>query len=101
MWWAVDFLASEYGWSITDILERVYLDQLVKLIKQSNLRKIREWRMQLSIVSNPHVKDPKNIFRLLDREETRIMGPAGPEFDQVGFEALKNQLSRSQRIIVK
>lgn len=54
--------------------------------------------MQAAIVQNPHVRDPKELWRILDAEE----GIPDDEFDAVGLERLKNKLrSSSAKIIVK
>lgn len=94
-------MAHEYGWAKDQILERVYLDELYKLIEQARIRKVREWKMQLAIASNPHVKDPKNLYRLLDAEERRDRKPTPAIFDNQGFELLKQRMSDNPRIIVK
>ena len=90
-------MASEYGWAFTEILEKVYFDDLFHLTKEINSRKIREYKMQAAIVQNPHVKDPKHLWRILDAEE----GVPDDEFDTIGFERLKNQLRSSGKFIVK
>lgn len=97
----MDHLASEYGWWIDDILEKVYVDQLICLIAKANLRKIANWRMQLAITTNPHVKNPKQLFAILDNEERKITGPAQTELDPGGFEALKQRLKQNPRFVVK
>lgn len=101
MWWAVDYLASEYGWSFNDILTQVYFDDLIYLTEKANIRRIREWKMQLAITTNPHIKNPKQLFIILEQQESQMLGTAGAEFDGAGFEVLKNQLTRNPRFIVK
>jgi hypothetical protein len=97
----VDFLAHEYGWAKNHILENVYLDELYKLLEQARIRKVREWKMQLAIASNPHVKDPKTLYRMLDEEERRNRKLEPVKFDAGAFEVLKQRISDNPRIIVK
>lgn len=96
-------LGSEYGWSLYDILNHVYYDDLVKLAQLSNVRRLREWSMQLSIVTNPHTKQPKHLFKLLEQEERKILGTSvrPAVMDIAGFEILKNQLSNNPRFVIK
>jgi hypothetical protein len=86
---------------LDDILNRLYFDQLVNLIEQANVRKISDWKMQLAIAHNPHVKKPKDLFLILDREQKRHEAPASEVLDKSGFDRFKAQLGRSNKIIVK
>jgi len=90
-------LGSEYGWAFTEILERVYFDDLFYLMKEINKRKLREYKMQAALIQNPHTKDPKELWRIFEAEE----GIKNEEFDAVGFERLKNKLRSSSKFIVK
>ena len=102
MWWAVDLLASNYGWSKQDILNDVYLDELYYLSKLINQRKITDYKMQLAIVTNPHIKDPKTLWRLLEEQEKQLIGAdyIDEEFDAVGFEQFKQSLQAGGASIV-
>jgi hypothetical protein len=84
-----------------DILNHVYLDDIEPLLKKARLRKLQEWRMQLSIVSNPHVKDPKKLFAIIAKEERQLLGTVDADFDAKGFDRLKNQLSNNPRFVIK
>jgi hypothetical protein len=99
LWWVVDTLASEYGWAKSAILNDVYIDELPPLLRQISGRHIRDYKMQLAIIQNPHTKDPKHLWRILQQSEPRK--PTEDVFDASGFERLKAQMSQSPRIIVK
>jgi len=95
-------LASEYGWPIDDILTKVYLDDLFFLTRYINKRHIVDYRMALAIAQNPHVKNPKELWKILEQQERELSGSdRREEFDAVGFELLKSQLRRNDRFIVK
>lgn len=98
----MDLLASEYGWAKREILNEVYIDELVDLIKWINRRKLQDIKLQMSIIQNPHVKDPKILWKTIEEQE-RLLGnsPKVEEFDTTGFENLKTLMSRNPRIIVK
>ncbi len=103
LWWAVDLLASEYGWSKREILEDVYVDELVDLVVWINRRKLQETKMQMSIIQNPHVKDPSQLWKNIEAQERALSSVPDkmPEFDEAGFELLKTQLSNNPNFIVK
>jgi hypothetical protein len=86
-----------------DILNHVYYDDLVYLTEKANVRKLRDYRMQLSITTNPHVKNPKELFKILEQEERRITGAPqlNATMDTAGFEQLKNRLSQNPRFVIK
>ena len=54
--------------------------------------------MQAAIAQNPHNKDPKQLWKILDEEDGTSNDD---EFDSVGFERLKNKLRSSGNFIVK
>jgi len=93
-------LGSEYGWSKHDILCDVYFDELYWLTRQIERRKLTEYRMQLAIVQNPHVKDPKELWRVLNSQDASQITRT-EKFDDVGFEVLKSRLRASPRFVVK
>lgn len=94
-------MAHEYGWAKQEIFEGVYFDELFYLIEQARVRKINDWKMQLAIISNPHVKDPKLLYRMLDHEARRQHNPETAVFDANAFDRLKQRVSEGGRIIVK
>lgn len=98
LWWAVDLLASEYGWAKDAITQGVYLDELYFLIDQINKRKISEYKMQLAIAQNPHVKDPKALWEILNRQTRKL---PSSKLDVSGMELLKSKLRQSPSIDVK
>lgn len=92
-------MASEYGWAKRAILDDVYIDELPYLLKEISRRHIRDYKMQLAIIQNPHTKDPKHLWRVLQQSEPRTLSEA--KFDASGFERLKMEMSKNPRIIVK
>lgn len=103
LWWAVDLLASEYGWSKREILEDTYIDELVDLVTWINKRKIQKIKLDMSIAQNPHVKDPSKLWKNIEAQE-RSLTPdelRPDEFDEAGFEVLKSRLSGNPNFIVK
>lgn len=92
-------MASEYGWAKTEIDEYIYLDDLIRLSKEINRRKIQEHKTQLAIVQNPHVKNPKKLWDVLSCfDNTKSVSDS---FDSVGFELLKNKLKQNPRFKIK
>lgn len=78
----------------------MYVPELVQLTKEINKRKLREWKMELAIVQNPHVKDPKKLWQDLnnaDPDEKK----RSEVFDVAGFEKLKQQLRKNPRMVIK
>lgn len=90
-------LASEYGWSLDDILEHVYLDQLAHLVPIIERRKLDEHRIMLALITNPHTKDPKALWRMLEPPRD----PLSEKLDKTSFNILKSRLSQDSSIIVK
>ena len=102
MWWAVDLLASEYGWAKTEILENVYIDELFFLMQKINIRKVGDYKMQLAIIQNPHVKNHTQLWKVLEQQEKELKHqPVKEEFDPKEFNRLKSALSNNPKFIVK
>lgn len=101
MFWAVDILAHEYGWSKNEILNNVYLDELFELVKKINKRKLSEYQIQLAIVQNPFVKNPKELWETIKREATNYDTETEPVYDKTGLELLKMKLSNGSKIVIK
>lgn len=93
-------LASEYGWSKHDIFYDVYFDELYFLLQKIEKRKLIEYRMQLAITQNPHIKEPEKLWNVLNAPD-RTERARSKEFDEKGFEALKSRLSSNPRFVVK
>jgi hypothetical protein len=90
-------LASEYGWSKRDILENVYFDELVKLIKVIRKRKNEENKTWLALIQNPHTKKPEELWRILDSINK---SPLDEKMDKQGLERLKMAMGGSKNIKV-
>lgn len=58
--------------------------------------------MALAITTNPHTKDPKPLWSMLERQERQNEGKSyiDAEFDAQGFEAFKAKLKRQGSAIV-
>lgn len=58
--------------------------------------------MQLAISTNPHTKDPKSLWSMLERQERENEGKGylDAEFDKQGFEVFKQKLKRQGGAIV-
>ena len=54
--------------------------------------------MQLAIVQNPHVKDPKLLWETLEAFDKK---PEDEKLDKRGFEMLKQKLRNSSHVMVK
>jgi len=93
-------LASEYGWGFNEILETVYFDDLPHLLEKINDRKLLEHKMQLAIVQNPHVKDPKQLWKSLDLMQNKKTKQEA-KFDALGMERLKDVMKQNPRIMIK
>lgn len=100
LWWAVDLLASEYGWAKREILEHVYLDELYAMVPKINRRKLADYKMEMAIVQNPHVKNPKELWAMLDQQEKQFE-PQDDKFDPAGFDRFKNALRKNPKFNVK
>lgn len=93
-------MASSYGWAKKDIDENLYFDELYELVLQINKRKVSDWKMQLAITQNPHVKNPKELWEILNSHD-RLTNPADDKLDKAGMALLKDKLRSSKRIMVK
>lgn len=97
-------MGSEYGWAKQDILNDVYLDELYYLTRTINMRKLNENRMKLAIATNPHIKNPRQLWKTFDEQERQLSGKSylDAEFDAVGFERFKQTLkARGGALMVK
>jgi len=83
-------------------MENVYLDELFIFTRLINRRKINDYKMALAIATNPHTKDPKNLWGVLERQERLNEGKEylDAEFDAAGFAAFKQTLQRHGSAIV-
>lgn len=58
--------------------------------------------MQLAIVQNPHAKEPKQLWEILEEAEPAKKKPnVEPKFDAAGFERLKAALGENPRFEIK
>jgi hypothetical protein len=96
-------LGHEYGWAKREILEDVYFDELYYLLRKINKRKLQDYKMRLAIAENPHKKDNKALWSILNSEEDKLEygGSKDETFDAAGLEILKARMRNNPRIIVK
>ena len=87
-------MASEYGWSKSDILEHTYIDELVHLLDKIKARHVTNYQMQLAIVQNPHTKNPKELWQTLDQS---VRKPIDEKPDKEGLMRLKHRLASGSR----
>lgn len=83
-------MASEYGWAKRDILEQTYIDELILLVRAIKIRKISDYQMQLAIAQNPHVKNPKELWQILEQGTRK---PIDEKPDKKGLENLKRRMA--------
>jgi len=91
-------LGSEYGWTKDYVFYNVYFDELFELANLINNRKRDEYRVLLAIAQNPHTKDPKQLWQILESDEER---KRSLEFDEKGFDAFKAAMSQTGKFVVK
>lgn len=85
-------MASNYGWSKKDILEQIYPDEAVKLAKLIQERQSQNYLALLAIAHNPHSKNPKKLWRIL--EKGMIDKKLDNQLDIKGLERLKKKLNK-------
>lgn len=74
------------------------MDELVVFVAKIRERQVKNYMMELSIISNPHSKEPRELWRML---EAQIKKPLDDKLDKAGMERLKQRLSDSGKIVVK
>lgn len=95
-------LASQYGWSKREIWFETYPDELFELADKIKSRKISDLKMQLAIVQNPHTKEPKELWQILEgAEPIKEKLQTEPKFDAAGFERLKAVMGENPRFEIK
>lgn len=75
------------------------MPELFTLIEKINIRHAQEYKMQILIAQNPHSRKPEELWKSLEKLEKNT--PEEPQFDETGFEILKQRMSQNPRIIVK
>lgn len=58
-------------------------------------------KMQLALISNPHTKEPKKLWNILDEQIQPEPSLRSDKLDKTAFMKLKEQLSSSRAIKVK
>jgi hypothetical protein len=64
---------------------------------------LSNFKTQLAIVSNPHTKNPKQLWDILNKPDEEQMSIEEYAFDSAGFENLKHAIGGTSgtRIVVK
>ena len=75
------------------------MEELVYLSGNIKARRLQEIKVQLMIVQNPHVKNPKELWDILEKSEGKKR--KSEQFDNVGFDRLKGVLDNRSRLTVK
>ena len=83
------------------ILEETYPDDLFFLNKKIEKRQIADYKMQLSIAHNPHMKEQKELWDILNKADGVSRDRLEEKLDKTAFARLKQQLSTSNAIKVK
>jgi hypothetical protein len=95
-------LAGEYHWSKTEILDHVYIDEIEQYQKFITQRKIDGYMMELAIVHNPHVKNPKELFSQLKRSyPTDLKHIEEETLDKTSFANFTSMMQKSGGLEVK
>ncbi len=74
--------------------------ELVPIIQKINKRKVDEYKMQIAIVQNPHVKNPGELWKKIEAMRP-VEEKKSDKLDVVGFENFKRTLASNPRFIVK
>lgn len=101
MWWAIDLLASEYGWAKGDILNDVYVDELFYLSQKINKRKLNDYKLWTAIIQSPHLKDSRRIWDTFKSMEGELQIDEPAKLDVTGMEAAKLIMRKNPRFVVK
>lgn len=96
-------MASEYGWSLRDILYKTYPEDFFLLQRQIKMRKVDEYLMETSIIANPHKNedDAKEFIEGLMKQRRWYRGdPAeDAELDVAAFDKLRNDIQKHSIMI--
>ena len=74
------------------------MDELVIFVAKIRERQVKNYMMDLAIISNPHSKEPKDLWRML---EAQVKKPVEEKLDKQGMELLKQRLGASKKFVVK
>ena len=74
------------------------MDELVVFVAKIRERQVKNYMMDLAIISNPHSKEPKDLWRML---EAQVKKPVEEKLDKQGMELLKQRLGASKKFVVK
>lgn len=85
-------LGSEYGWSKNDIYYHTYPDEFFKLQKVIKQRQAAEMYRQAIFAINPHVKDPKALLKVLERELKDADYVEQEKLDKASVDKLKGSI---------
>lgn len=96
-------MASEYGWSRDDILNKVYPDDLIYLSRKIRVRRIDDYLMQGRLIANPYIEPSKAGEFMQDLVSTRDslldIEPADERLDRTTLARFKNVLRKESNLI--
>lgn len=94
LWTIIDLVATNYGWAVID---GMFLDEAVEVLPLIQSRKRHEYRMQLLLF---HTQKPEETLKELERMDM-AQEEKKSTFDDVGYEILKQRLTKRGLIQVK
>lgn len=96
-------LASEYGWTSEYIRRHVYPEEIPVYSSSIMRRRIQNYKMELAIIQNPYVKNPKDLWHELEAIESQFEEPEyiNSTLDKDSFALIKMKLKRSKFVQVK
>lgn len=84
---------------MSDILENIYMDQLLALLPALRKRRLESWRIQLAIAHNPYSENPEALAKSFEPPDDSYYLDA--QLDRDGMERLKNVMRGGNAFIVK
>lgn len=96
--------ASSYGWEKNAVLDCVYPEEVPAYRYRIVKRMINDYRMQLAIVNNPHLKEPGKLLEKIEEMESKLEGGdyLSGQLDKEGVAKLKKKIQGiSKNILVK
>ena len=92
-------LASEYGWSMDYILNALYFEEIQSLLPHIRKRQLSEYKLQLSMIENPHRENPGALWDVFNVEDGTYIKKQ--ELDKDSFAKFKNAIAKSGGLVVK
>lgn len=81
------------------VLESLYFDEIQSLLPFIRKRQLSEYKIQLSMIENPHREDPKKLWEIFDGEEHDHI--VHEELDKASFDKFKSKIAQGGGLVVK